>query len=104
MSFAAEESRSIVLAFDRYGSEADYERFERQVSQAASLAFYLIRDGIELSFVADDWRSPTGSSDKLLESILSYLALVEIDPAAPRPDIRERDGVLALSLRAPVPV
>ena len=102
--FAAEESRRIILAFDRYGSQADHERFERQVSQAASLAFYLIRDGIELSFVADDWHSPTGRSDKLLESILSYLALVEIDPAAPRPVIRERDGVLALSLRAPVPV
>ena len=99
--FAAEDSRRIVLAFDRYGFDGDRKRFERQVSEAASVAFYLIRDGIELSLVADDWRSPTGRSDQLLESILSYLALVESNPTAPSPDVGVRDGVLMFSLRAP---
>src|SRR5438093_1723443 len=65
--YAAEESRQVTLAFDRFGHPGDIEKFERLVSYAASLAFHLIHDGIEVNFIADEWQS--GS----LEGILEYL-------------------------------
>ena len=62
------------------------------LSYAASLAFYLINEGIEVKFIADEWQSNS------LESILEYLALVEISGVAAVP--ATIDGAFNLSLRA----
>jgi uncharacterized protein (DUF58 family) len=96
--YAADESLCVVLELDRFGTEADADRFENLVSQAASLAFYLIRDGADVSLVTDEWRSP-GSSYGLLDSIMEYLATVERSPSAPLPELEPGKGALLLSLR-----
>ena len=96
--FAAEESRRVVLAFDRYGVAGDRSRFESLVSYAASLAVHMTRDGIELSLVSDEWSSSSGHSETLLQSILGYLALVEMNPVglvAARGTVRRHRHVLA---------
>jgi uncharacterized protein (DUF58 family) len=80
--FAAEESRSLLLVFDRYGQAGDEEHFENMVSQTASLALYLSQEGAEVTLLSDDWSSPPGQSNNLLQSILCYLALVEMTPDA----------------------
>jgi len=90
--YTAEESQLITLVFDRFGHPGDIEKFERLVSYAASLAFYLVNEGIEVKFIADEWQSNS------LESILEYLALVEISGVAAVP--ATIDGALNLSLRA----
>jgi uncharacterized protein (DUF58 family) len=97
--YAAEDSRRIVLAFDRFGSSGDSEKFEELVSQAASLAFHLIQDGMEVRLVSDEWQSRHGSTEALLNSILEYLALVGMSPTAPRPGVEGSDGAVMLSLR-----
>ena len=71
--FAADESRNIVLTFDRYGKAGDEERFEGLVSQAASLAFYLSNEGAEVTLLSDDWSSPPGRSANQLQSISSTI-------------------------------
>jgi uncharacterized protein (DUF58 family) len=96
--YAAEDSRRMVLVFDRFGGPDDSERFEGLVSHAASLAFHLIRDGMDLTLVSDDWQSKEGGTQALLDSILEYLALVQMSPTAGRPEIEEHGGVM-LSLR-----
>ena len=64
--YAADESRRVVLALDRFGWEDDVERFEQLVSYAASLAYHLINDGVQVAFVSDDWQSGYGSSQSIL--------------------------------------
>ena len=98
--FAAEESRSVLLIFDRYGQAGDEEHFERLVSQAASLALYLSEHGAEVSLISDDWSSPPGQSNNLLQSILRYLALVEMTLGA---ELVGSDGseAVVFSLRSP---
>lgn len=90
--YAAEEMHQVVLAFDRFGVSADGERFEHLVSYAASAAYYLINDGIEVKFVTDEWEGES------LETILEYLALVEMSDSAAMP--RASGGAMNLSLRA----
>jgi uncharacterized protein (DUF58 family) len=97
--YAAEESRPVVLGFDRFGGPQYAEEFEQLVSYTASLAFYLMRDGIEVAFTSDDWKTTYGASDTLLESILSYLAVVEMDPNAVAPEVDVTSGALLLSVR-----
>jgi uncharacterized protein (DUF58 family) len=97
--YAAEESRRIALAFDRFGHPGDIEKFEQLVSYAASLAYHLINDGIEVSLVSDDWNTGFGSSQMLLESILRYLAVVNMQATAERPPMTAADGAVVLSLR-----
>ena len=97
--FAADEGRRIVLALDRFGKPEDAEEFEELVTQTASLAFHGTREGSEISFVSDDWRSPTGSVEVVLDSILEYLATVEMSAAAGFPDVDPDGGSLLLSLR-----
>lgn len=97
--YAAEESRRIVIAFDRFGLPSQADPFERLVSKAASLAFHLINAGIEVSLVSDNWKSGHGSSEGLLESVLEYLALVECSETAEEPDITGNEGALVMSLR-----
>jgi uncharacterized protein (DUF58 family) len=94
--YASEESRRVVLAFDRYGHPGDRERFEQLVSYTASLAYHLIHGGIEVSMVTDDWRTPQGNSKIVLDSILEYLALVQMSAAANPPNAA---GALRLSIR-----
>jgi uncharacterized protein (DUF58 family) len=90
--YAAEESRKIMLVFDRFGHPGDIEKFERLVSYSASLAYYLIHDGIEVMFITDEWQSG------VLEQILEYLALVEMSSSRDVPPAY--DGAVRLSLRA----
>ena len=97
--FAAENSRRILVAFDRYGTIRDAEQFEEMVSRAASLAFYLIRSGQPVRFVSDDWESIAESSEAALDGILNYLALVEMSTAASPPQFDPERGALLLSLR-----
>ena len=96
---ASEESRRVIIGFDRYGAPGDAERFEELVSYAASVAFYLIRDGVEVAFVSDDWQSSYGSSETLLESILTYMADVEMSANVERPYVDDASGALMVSLR-----
>ncbi|HYR87524.1 MAG TPA: DUF58 domain-containing protein [Terriglobia bacterium] len=95
--YAAEENRRIVLAFDRFGRPGDAEKFEALVSHTASLAYHLIKDGVEVALVSDEWRTGYGTSEALLESILQYLALVNMSAAADPPDAPEAG--LKMSLR-----
>jgi uncharacterized protein (DUF58 family) len=97
--YAAEESRRVVLLFDRYGLSADGEKFEKLVSHAGSLAFHLIRDGFEVALVSDEWQISYGSTQLMLDSILEYLALVEMSPNAERPSLDREDHGVMLSLR-----
>jgi uncharacterized protein (DUF58 family) len=97
--FATEDSRRVILAFDRFASARDDVRFEALVSQTASMAFHLIRTGAEVVLVSDDWQSPTGSPQSALDDILYYLALVEMSPAAKAPEFDAQAGVLLFSLR-----
>jgi uncharacterized protein (DUF58 family) len=97
--YSAEESRRVVLAFDRFGHPHEIEQFEQLVSYTASLAYHFIHAGIELSLVSDDWKSAKGDSQAILDSILHYLALVQISSAAAPPDLSVGGGAIRLSLR-----
>jgi uncharacterized protein (DUF58 family) len=97
--YAAEESQRVVLAFDRFGHPGDIDKFEQLVSYTASLAYHFVQAGIEVAFVSDDWESAQGNSQTVLDSILQYLALVQISAAAAAPGLRGTDGAISLSLR-----
>ena len=97
--YAAEERRRVVLAFDRFGHPGDIEKFEQLVSHTASLAYHFVQSGIEVSLVSDDWQSVEGDSQAVLDSILHYLALVQISAAAEPPGAGAADGAIRLSLR-----
>jgi uncharacterized protein (DUF58 family) len=97
--YAEEESQRVVLALDRFGADGDAERFESLVSYAASLAFYLIKEEAEVALVTDEWISRRGSNDATLDSILNYLATVEMSSSAPMPDADGGSGAILLSLR-----
>jgi hypothetical protein len=74
-------------------------QFETLVSEAASLAFHLIRNGAIVSLVSDNWTSPAETSESSLDAILHYLALVEMSADAPPPPFEPQGGALMLSLR-----
>jgi len=97
--YAAEESRRIVLAFDRFGRPGDEDKFEQLVSQAASVAYHLVQEETEIALASDDWTTGYGNSEMLLVSILEYLALVEMSASARRPAMPAGNGALVLSLR-----
>ena len=97
--YAADASRRVVLALDRYGNPEDSESFEVLVSHAASSAVHLIHEGAEIVLVSDEWRSAEGSSRMVLDSILEYLATVELSARAPMPDVDPSQGSYLLSLR-----
>jgi uncharacterized protein (DUF58 family) len=100
--YAADEERRVMLAFDRFGNPDDpaaVEAFERLVSRAGSLAFYLMRDGVDVGLQSDEWQSDASASESSLESILTYLALVEMSPNASRPEVTADSGKVTLSLR-----
>jgi uncharacterized protein (DUF58 family) len=97
--YAAEDSRRFAILLDRYGGPSDAQQFERLVSQAASLAFHWMRDDIEIELVSDEWRSGYGFSETHLQSILAYLALVEMSGTAV-PVSSGDESAMMLSLRA----
>ncbi len=97
--YAAEESRRVILAFDRFGHPGDVDKFEQLVSYTASLAYHFVQGGIEVALVSDDWESAQGNSQAVLDSILRYLALVQISAEAAPPVLRGADGAIGLSLR-----
>jgi uncharacterized protein (DUF58 family) len=94
--FAAEEGDRVLIAFDRFGTTDDSDAFEQMVSYAASIAVYSIRDGAEVAFVSDDFRSGFSLS---LDPILTYLAEVEPSPTASMPNVDPNSGAVVLSLR-----
>ena len=98
--YSAEESRRVILAFDRFGHPHEFEKFEQLVSYTASLAYHFTHVGIELSLVSDDWSSAKGNSQAILDSILQYLALVKISSSAASPDCDTANGAIRLSLRS----
>jgi uncharacterized protein (DUF58 family) len=81
------------------GQPEDVERFEALVSEAASLAFHLIRNGAGVALISDNWKSSGESSEASLEAILNYLALVQMSAYAPAPPFESQTGALMLSLR-----
>jgi uncharacterized protein (DUF58 family) len=97
--FAVEENRAVMLRFDRYGESGDEDRFERLVSQAASLALHLAHEDVDVGLVSDDWRPAPGPPESRLRSILHYLALVEMSAAAPQPGGGYGGEAILLSLR-----
>jgi uncharacterized protein (DUF58 family) len=97
--YAAEESRRVVLIFDRFGHPNEVEKFEQLVSYTASIAFHFIKGGADVMLVSDDWQSVQGQSDTVLESILHYLALVKMSDVVEAPPMQAVDGALNLSLR-----
>jgi uncharacterized protein (DUF58 family) len=99
--FSAEDTKRIVLVFDRKGDPARSAQFEENVSYAASLAFHLTRNGAEVRLVSDEWESPSGMPEATLHSMLHYLALVELSPDAPPPHLTRYSGALLISLQQP---
>jgi uncharacterized protein (DUF58 family) len=97
--YAADESRRVVLALDRFGTAGDEARFEELVTHAASLAFHSLHDGADVELVSDEWRSPTGSMTIVLTEMMEYLATVEMSDKADIPDIDDGRGAMLLSLR-----
>jgi uncharacterized protein (DUF58 family) len=97
--FAAEESHKITMHFDRSGQIGEAQRFEHLVSYAASLVVYLVRQGIEIALVSDEWTSAYGSSQSHIETILGYLALVQLSTSLHSPVIDNGNGAILLSLR-----
>src|SRR5262245_25118196 len=96
--FAAEETRRVTLYLDRQGREDQNSDFETLVSHAASIAFHLIRDGVDVALNTDEWTSGFGGTQKHLEAILGYLALVERS-AEPVGAAGKADAVVVLSVR-----
>jgi uncharacterized protein (DUF58 family) len=88
--YAAEEAQTITLAFDRFGHAHDADAFEQLVSLAASLAFHLTNNGLEVTFMSDEWHGST------IDSTLEYLALVEMSIAAELPRVEEEAVMLSL--------
>ena len=97
--FAAEESRRVTIYFDRFGLIGDTGRFERFVSYAASLFVHLVRSGMDIALVTDEWTSGYDKSESHIEAVLEYLALVQRSVAV---DASLPDGsgsAVVLSLR-----
>jgi uncharacterized protein (DUF58 family) len=97
--FAAEDTRHVTLVFDRYGNPHNAQQFEEHVSKAASIAFHLTHSGAEIALRSDEWESPKGSPETVLDSILRYLALVDMAPGAPLPQVDPQSGALLMSVR-----
>jgi uncharacterized protein (DUF58 family) len=97
--FAAEEDQTVRLRFDRFGLPGDEARFERLVSQAASFAYHLSEAGVAVTLVSEGTRPTPERSDGALESILYYLALVEMTSAA-QPPVCGEEGTVTFSLRS----
>jgi len=96
--FTADESRRLTLIFDRFGRPEDSGRFEELVSRAASMAFHLVEEGVEVEFISDDWKTSQQDSNRL-DAILTYLALVEMSPRPALPCGEPGAGAVRLSLR-----
>jgi uncharacterized protein (DUF58 family) len=97
--YSAEEDRRVILVFDRFCHPDQTEEFEELVSYAASLAYHFTQAGIELSLVSDEWSSPKGHSQTILDSILQYLALVKISSSTASLPLHASQGAIRLSLR-----
>jgi uncharacterized protein (DUF58 family) len=97
--FAAEESRRFVIHLDRFAPVDQTAEFERLVSYAASIAVYLVRDGIDVAVLTDEWASGFGCNDSHLQNVLHYLALVKRSDGAGKPPPHDGDSAMVLSLR-----
>lgn len=87
----AEENRRLSVILDNAGtnrpSEADLERFERLVSEAATLAVDHLARGFEVELVTRDERLAYGTGRRHRRAMLESLALVEAAPRATNAEI-----------------
>jgi uncharacterized protein (DUF58 family) len=97
--FAAEDNRRVSVYLDRFGNVAQAQDFEQLVSRAASIVFHLIRGGIDVALITDEWSSGFGGSDPHLHRILSHLAVIQRAANAAAPEVDSRDGTMVISLR-----
>jgi uncharacterized protein (DUF58 family) len=97
--FAVEDSRRVAVVLDRYGRDDQIREFEALVSYAASVAFHLIKDGIEVALITDEWTSGYGCTPMHIEKILAYLAVTERSNTAGELPPDTGEGSMVLSLR-----
>ncbi len=102
--FAVENSRRVTVVLDRFANTNQIQAFEDLVSYAASIAFHLIRGGIEVELVTNEWTSGYGSAPMHIEKILGYLAIVERSNTAANLPPGDGHGSMMLSLRSKEPV
>ncbi|MGD2115013.1 MAG: DUF58 domain-containing protein [Acidobacteriota bacterium] len=89
MERESEESRRLTILFDNgvgpLEDEADRERFERLVSEAATTAVDHLARSFQVELVTRDHRVPFGSGRRHRYAILEILALVEAVEPSPGP-------------------
>lgn len=86
----AEEKKRVCVIFDNVlddRSEADLEAFERSVSAAASLVWYLFRNGYMVKLVTRDRTIGYGAGPDQMHKMLIVLALIQ-------PISHEEDGIV----------
>ncbi|RJP25162.1 MAG: DUF58 domain-containing protein [Candidatus Abyssobacteria bacterium SURF_5] len=101
----AEERRRVCIVFDNVlddFSEAGLESFERTVSAAASVIWYLCRNGYVVKLVTRDRIIPYGGGSEQMHKMLIVLALIE--PVSPEdtgytPDKRLLEGGTGVLVR-----
>ncbi len=79
--YASEESQRILIELDRFAEPGP--AFERLVSETASAAVHLVRNGAEVTLVTDEWTSPAVRTSVQMDEILLYLAEVSTTQNAP---------------------
>ena len=89
MERESEESRRLSILFDNgvgpLEGEAERERFERLVSEAATTAVDFLDRGFEVELVTRDRRLPFGLGRRHRYALLEALALVEPEEPSPGP-------------------
>ncbi|MDA8016199.1 MAG: DUF58 domain-containing protein [Thermoanaerobaculia bacterium] len=98
----SEASQRLAIVFDNaIGSlkeEADRQRFERLVSEAATAALDFLDDGFEVSLVTRDVRVPFATGRRQRRNILEVLALVEAKPVESRALLAPAQATRSLEL------
>lgn len=102
MEREAEQGLRLAIVFDNavgeLSDEADRERFEHLVSEAASAAVHYMAEGYEVSLTTRDEAIPHGGGRLQRQRILTALALVEPGPRRSRPLRTGRGGASELRL------
>lgn len=102
MEREAEEGLRLAILFDNAVGElddqADIQRFERLVSEAASAAVHYLAQGYEVSFTTREEALPHGGGRLQRQRILSALAMLEPAPRDAQPLWSGRRGAAELRL------
>jgi len=90
-----EESRRLQIVFDNaageLADEAERQRFERLVSEAATAAVDVLARGWEVELLTRDLILPFASGPRQRQQVLEALALIEPRPRAERPLVARGD-------------